>query len=102
MRCDPGGSKPSRERKPRPSPGRPTDVPEVAGAPFSCQRCGGLREPPPTPLHTGADSRCRSSSTRQEGGPVAKGILMKEFHVTAYAARGLPAAEYDAMRQALT
>ena len=33
---------------------------------------------------------------------MAKGILMEELHVTAYAARGLPAAEYDAMRQVLT
>ena len=33
---------------------------------------------------------------------MAKGILMEEFHVTAYAARGLPTAEYDAMRQVLT
>ena len=33
---------------------------------------------------------------------MAKGILLEELHVTAYAARGLPAAEYDAMRQALT
>ena len=33
---------------------------------------------------------------------MAKGILMEELHVTAYARRGLPAAEYDAMRQVLT
>ena len=33
---------------------------------------------------------------------MAKGILMEELHVTAYAPRGLPAAEYDAMRQVLT
>ncbi len=33
---------------------------------------------------------------------MAKGILMEEFHVTACAPSGLPTAEYDAMRQALT
>jgi hypothetical protein len=33
---------------------------------------------------------------------VAKGILMEEFHVSVYAPRGLPAVEYDAMRQVLT
>ena len=33
---------------------------------------------------------------------MAKGILLEEWHVTVYAARGLPAAEYDALRQVLT
>ena len=33
---------------------------------------------------------------------MAKGILMEEWHVSVYAPRGLPAAEYDAMRQVLT
>ena len=32
---------------------------------------------------------------------MAKHILIEEFHLTAYAPRGLPAQEYDAMRQAL-
>jgi hypothetical protein len=32
---------------------------------------------------------------------VAKHILVEGFHVTFYAPRGLPAQEYDAMRQTL-
>ena len=37
----------------------------------------------------------------QKGGAVAKCILMEAFHLTVYAPRGLPAQEFDAMRQAL-
>jgi hypothetical protein len=33
---------------------------------------------------------------------MAKNILLEEFHLTVVAPRGLPPAEYDAMRQAVT
>ena len=33
---------------------------------------------------------------------MAKGILMEEWHISVYAARGLPSPEYDAMHQILT
>jgi hypothetical protein len=36
-----------------------------------------------------------------KGRAVARHILIEEFHLTVYAPRGLPAQEYDAMRQTL-
>jgi hypothetical protein len=43
----------------------------------------------------------RASFFWEKGGAVAKRIVMEEFHLTVLAPRGLPAAEYNAMRQAL-
>jgi hypothetical protein len=36
-----------------------------------------------------------------KGGAVAKHILIEEFRLAVYAPRGLPAQDYEAMRQAL-
>jgi hypothetical protein len=40
-------------------------------------------------------------SMMPNGGIVAKGLLMDEFHITVYALSGLAPPDYDAIRQAL-